>query len=434
MSGDFLYILLFSLIGFVIGVFTALIPGLHVNTVSLMLVSFQFPFLIISDIMSVDDYLMPLLVSSSIISVYIAHTFVNIIPATFLGVPEEGVALTMLPAHSLLLKGRGYEAIYLSAMGSFFSAVVTILLMFPLKFLLSDPVNLYASLKDIMVWIIIAVISVMILTEKSPRAVFFSSAILFLSGVYGLIVLDLPVESPFGLPSSSLFPSFAGLFGLSTLLSSVLSKTRIVEQGLHEPVLLKEDKISGIVSVITGSFSGILVSIIPGVTTAIGTVIALVTRGESDERQAIITLSSVNTAVSIATIFNLFIIGKTRSGVAIVVRNLIGTETWKGIFPPYSLLCLLIPVVVSASLSLPVTCYIGRFLSEKIGKINYQKITWVGISLVIILVFIFSGFVGLLILFTGASIGLLPIFTGVRRSSCMGVLLIPLLIHFLGNS
>ena len=434
MSVDFLYILLFSLTGFVIGVFTALIPGLHVNTVSLLLVSFQFPFLIISDIMKVDEYVMPLLVSSSIISVYIAHTFVNIIPATFLGVPEEGVALTMLPAHSLLLKGRGYEAIYLSAMGSFFSAVVTILLMFPLKFLLSDPVNLYASLKDIMVWIIIAVISVMILTEKSPKAMLISSTILLLSGIYGLIVLDLSLESPFGLPSSSLFPSFAGLFGLSTLLSSVLSKTRMVEQELHEPVLLKADRSSGIVSVVTGSFSGILVSIIPGVTTAIGTVIALVTRGETDEKQAIITLSSVNTAVSIATIFNLFIIGKTRSGVAIVVRNLIGTETWKGISPPYSLLCLLIPVVVSASLSLPVTCYIGRFLSEKIGKINYQKITWVGISLVIILVFIFSGFVGLLILFTGASIGLLPIFTGVRRSSCMGVLLIPLLIHFLGNS
>ena len=434
MSGDFLYILLFSLTGFVIGVFTALIPGMHVNTVSLMMVSFQFPFLIISDIMKVDDYVMPLLVSSSIISVYIAHTFVNIIPATFLGVPEEGVALTMLPAHSLLVKGRGYEAIHLSAMGSFFSAVVTILLMFPLKFLLSDPVNLYASLKDIMVWIIIAVISVMILTEKSPKAMLISSTILLLSGIYGLIVLDLSLESPFGLPSSSLFPSFTGLFGLSTLLSSVLSKTRMVEQELHEPVLLKADRSSGIVSVITGSLSGILVSIIPGVTTAIGTVIALVTRGETDEKQAIITLSSVNTAVSIATIFNLFIIGKTRSGVAIVVRNLIGTETWKGIFPPYSLLCLLIPVVVSASLSLPVTCYIGRFLSEKIGKINYQKITWVGISLVIILVFIFSGFVGLLILFTGASIGLLPIFTGVRRSSCMGVLLIPLLIHFLGNS
>lgn len=434
MSVDFLYILMFSLIGFVIGVFTALIPGMHVNTVSLMLVSFQYPFLIISDITSVDDYLMPLLVSSSIISVYIAQSFVNIIPATFLGVPEEGVALTMLPTHSLLLKGRGYEAICLSAMGSFFSAVVTIPLMFSLKFLLSDPVNLYASLKEIMVWIIIAVISVMILTEKSPRAMLISSTILLLSGVYGLIVLDLPLESPFGLPSSSLFPSLAGLFGLSTLLSSVLSKTSMVKQELHEPVFQREDKLSGIVSVLTGSFSGILVSIIPGVTTAIGTIIALVTRGESDERQAIITLSSVNTAVSIATIFNLFVIGKTRSGVAVVVRNLIGAETWKGFLPPYSLLCLLIPVVISTSLSLPITCRIGKFLSEKIGKINYQKITWAGISLIIVLVFMFSGFAGLLILLTGASIGLLPIFTGARRSSCMGILLIPLLIRFLGNS
>ena len=143
-------------------------------------------------------------------------------------------------------------------------------------------------------------------------------------------------------------------------------------------------------------------------------------------------MSSVNTSAAIATIANLFIIQKARSGVAIIVSDLIEPDIWKGILPPYNLVYLLIPIVISASLSLPVTCYLGRLAAEKIEKISYQKIIKASMILILILVLIFSGTLGLVILLAGASIGLLPIFFGARRSSCMGVLLIPLLLHFLG--
>lgn len=430
-----LHVILFSVVGFVIGMITSLFPGLHVNTLSLLICSFPIPFLFIAeDLLGADPMFSSILLSVTIVSICITHTFMNIIPATFMGAPEEDVALALLPAHSLLKKGRGYEAIALSALGSFGSTILTIALILPMKFLLSDPINLYDAIRSVMVWVIVIVIIVMIITEKNFKAMLCSLAVMLLSGIYGIIILQLPISSPLGLPSSPLFPSLAGLFGLSTLLSSILSGTRVIDQDLAEPTLSKSEKRLSILSIFTGSLSGIFVSIVPGITTAIGTVIALTLRGRVNEQQSIVTLSSVNTSASIMAIANLFIIQKARSGVALMVENLVGVERWEGFLPPFEFLILLIPTVISASLSLPLTCYLGKRISKRIGKINYQNLMWFGVVFILSLVFIFSGCIGLAIMLTGSAIGLLPILLGARRSSCMGVLLIPLVLHFLVTS
>ena len=429
---EIVYILISSLFGFLIGLVSSLIPGMHINTVSILLLSLQSLLLSFAQPLGIDPLFFPVALSSMIVSAYIASTFSNIIPATFLGAPEEDVALTMLPMHAMLLRGRGYEAIVLSAIGSFGSVVISLSLLLPLKFLLTDPINLYRDLKNIMPWILIAVVAIMVLTEKTKKRMITSAAILLLSGMYGILVLKMRLNPLIDFPSTPLFPALAGLFGFSTLISSLLSKTETRPQHLMEPIFTETEKRSSIISIITGTLSGIFVSVIPGITTAIGTIIALVFRGRTDERQTIITLSSVNTSAAIATIANLFIIQKARSGVAIIVSDLIEPDMWKGILPPCNLVYLLIPIVISASLSLPATCYLGRLAAEKIEKISYQKIIKVSMILILILVLIFSGTLGLVILLAGASIGLLPIFFGARRSSCMGVLLIPLLLHFLG--
>lgn len=431
---EILYIFIFSLLGFLIGLIISLVPGMHINTTSLLLLSIQTTFWSLSEYLGIEPILVPLMISSTIVSAYIASTFSNIIPATFLGAPEEDVALTLLPAHSLLLKGRGYEAIVLSAIGSFGSAVLTLSLLVPIKFLLADPLNLYQNLKSLMPWILIAVIAIMVLTEKTKKAMVISVAVLILSGVYGMVVLKLPLNPLIDFPSTPLFPALAGLFGFSTLISSFISRTEIKSQTIIEPELTESEKKSSIISTITGTLSGIFVSIVPGITTAIGTIIALVFRGRTDEKQTIITLSSVNTSAAIATIANLFIIQKARSGVAVIVNNLIRPDRWSNILPPYSLVYLLIPIVISTSLSFPLTCYLGKTIAKRIGRISYQGIIKISIIFILLLVLVFSGTIGIVILLVGASIGLLPIFLGARRSSCMGILLIPLLLHFLGIS
>ena len=122
------------LAGCLLGVFTGLTPGVHINLISLLLLSLS-PFFL--------TFLSPLLLAVVIISMSITHTFLDVIPSTYLGAPNEDTALSVLPNHRLLLEGNGYHAVKLATIGSllglFFAVLSTPLLVFLVrKFLLSD--------------------------------------------------------------------------------------------------------------------------------------------------------------------------------------------------------------------------------------------------------------------------------------------------------
>jgi len=93
------YVLL-ALTGCLLGVVTGLTPGLHVNTVCLLGLGFY-----------ASAGLDPIEFSVAMIAMAITHTFLDFIPAIFLGVPEESTALSVLPAHRLVLAGKGLEAV-----------------------------------------------------------------------------------------------------------------------------------------------------------------------------------------------------------------------------------------------------------------------------------------------------------------------------------
>jgi TctA family transporter len=159
---DLLLIASFAILGSLAGIATGLVPGLHANNVALILASSS-P-IIISHLSGVDDPL--LLVCVAMISCSITHTFVNFIPATFLGAPEGETALTLLPAHSMLLEGRGYQAVALSAIGSMGAIFFGLLLMVPYRYVMGPPINLYGFLDEYMVLILIAISMLLILTER----------------------------------------------------------------------------------------------------------------------------------------------------------------------------------------------------------------------------------------------------------------------------
>src|SRR3989339_926297 len=118
----FLEFLIASLLGIFAGTFTGLTPGIHINLVSLLVVSSS---AYLSGIVSLPS------LGVFIISMAIAHTFLDILPAIFLGAPNEATALGVLPGHKLLLQGMGYEAVKLTITGSLFSLILAIFL-FPI--------------------------------------------------------------------------------------------------------------------------------------------------------------------------------------------------------------------------------------------------------------------------------------------------------------
>ncbi len=98
----FLEILLAILLGILAGIITGLTPGIHINLISVMLLSVS-PVLL--------KYTNPIALAVFIIAMSVTHTFLDAIPSIFLGAPESATALGVLPGHRYLLKGYGLMAV-----------------------------------------------------------------------------------------------------------------------------------------------------------------------------------------------------------------------------------------------------------------------------------------------------------------------------------
>jgi TctA family transporter len=151
------------------GIITGLIPGIHVNNVALLVLALQaslmaFTFTIFGD--GAGTFEIAIIISSLIIGCLVTHTFLDIIPSVFLGAPDEDTALSVLPGHRLMLKGRGYEAIKCSALGSFGAVLAALLALFPARLLMGTPIDAYEKLWPFIPFILIIIVSLLILNER----------------------------------------------------------------------------------------------------------------------------------------------------------------------------------------------------------------------------------------------------------------------------
>ncbi|KAF5436347.1 putative membrane protein [Candidatus Methanophagaceae archaeon] len=417
----------FSLFGVLLGTFTGLVPGIHPNNVALIFLAVS-PMIIsklhfLNALVPFETVL--ILVAATILAASVAHTFLSFIPAAFIGAPEGDTALCVLPAHRLLLEGRAYEATVISAIGSFGAVIYSFVFFMPFYFIFAGPLHLYAVIQDYLLYILIGISALLILTESfSERldaylAVLLSSFVFILSGVFGYIVLIMPVST------SMLFPALTGLFGLSTLLYSLFYTPEIPEQTIEEPVTEKSDIVK---SVLSGSTCGAMVSFLPGVTSAHATVMAMLARRNREPEQVIMTLSGVNTSNVIFCMATLFLILRARSGATMAINRILPVQQWSEVIPPLALIYLLIAALIAASVSFFVTKYMGMQFSRLFVRIPYRKMLSGIVIFLAVFVFILNDAIGLLVLAVGTCIGLIPIYFGVRRSNCMGVLLVPIIV------
>ena len=97
-------LVLWLLAGTLVGMAVGLIPGLHPNTVLLA----SIPLFLVSPSAATLVFF---------VSLSVTNTIANFIPSVFFGAPEPGTALSVLPGHEFLLKGRGMEALFLTVVG-----------------------------------------------------------------------------------------------------------------------------------------------------------------------------------------------------------------------------------------------------------------------------------------------------------------------------
>lgn len=398
-------ILLFTFIGIGGGVIAGLIPGIHTNTLVL---------LILGILPLLSGYPVEAIIAL-IISIAVTNTIIDFIPSIFLGAPEDDGALSVLPGHKLLLEGKGLEAIYLTVVGGVGVVILFVLL---LPFLLKALPILYGAIKYYIHWVLIAIVAFMILTESEIRK-FWGLVVFLLSGLLGLITLNSTLIQP----QFVFFPLFTGLFGISTLIISLKEKVVIPKQAKEFGDVDRGLALSGIIK---GFFSGLLVGILPGVGSAqAGTLVQQITRKENT-REFLVSLGGINTANAIFSLVALYTISRARSGAAVAVERIIGEFTFN------DLLLLVATGLIATGIATILTLKISKGLLELIQKVPYHKISLGIIVFLLLLTSVFTGLPGLLILFVSTTIGLIAPLTGVKRSFCMGVLILNVILFYSG--
>jgi putative membrane protein len=389
--------------GCLLGVVTGLTPGLHVNTVAILGLSI-FPSLSIS----------PQEFAVVMVGMAVTHTFLDFIPAIFLGVPEEETALSVLPTHQLLLQGKALEAVKLTAFGSLLGLGFALLFLLPVLILI--PI-LYSALRGFIVYILILAVAFLMLREKTKERIFWSLTVFLVSGCLGILMFDLRILST----TQVLFPVFVGLFGLSNIFFSLKSNPAFIPQEEFSYVEINPRLVS---SGFLGALGGLFVGVLPAMSPSQVGILMYEVVG-SDVRNFLVSVSAINTSDAIFSFVSLHTIGNPRSGVATMVGKVLELDF-------NTLLLLVGSTAFIAVFATFLHMKVGRLAMNLVGRIDYRSLSIGSLFLVLVLVYLVTGWFGILLSLLASSIGMLPILAGVSRTHGMGVLLLPTILYFLG--
>jgi putative membrane protein len=394
------FLVIFS--GTFIGILTGLLPGMSINNLLPVFLTFTF--------------LKPEMLAIFIASVAISQLLTNFFPSIFLGAPSSETSISVLPGHKLLLEGRGYEALKLCLSGAIFSIVFSLILIFILSPFFKD---FYYTLRPYVFYLIFFVSIFMILSEKQPKEILFSLLIFLLAGFVGVVILSSPLSS-----SNILFPMLSGFFGLSTLIISLKEESFLPKQKIDEELKIK--KINFVKSSLLGSIFGLIVGFLPAVGVSQAAVIAQTLAKLGDPRNFLVTIGAISVANEIFSLNSLYLVNNPRSGASAAIQRILPEISFQ------DFLTMVASILISSSLTIVFILFFAKKFHKLLLKVNYSILNIVIILFLSSLVFIFTGFVGLLVFFTCGAIGILAAELNVRRSHCMGCLLAPSMIFFYG--
>jgi putative membrane protein len=391
--------LAFVAAGAALGALSGLVPGLHANNMALLLAA---------GASAVPGP--PRLIGAAMLAAGTVHTFLDVVPALSLGVPDPAMAASALPGHELVLAGRGREALRLSALGSGLAVALAV----PLAIPVTEAVTaLYPAIRANLSAILAAIAVGLVTTEGTYRAKVGAGLALTGSGVLGLLTLDLPTS---GLVSAggTLAPLFAGLFGAPVLIEA-LGGGGVPPQD-DATLALSKPAVGGLSA--AGTLSGAVVGFLPGVSSAIaatGALLAVPYRFGA--RGFVVITSGVNTANTIFALLALRALGSPRTGVLVALES-------SGV--PLSFPLLLASVALASAVGFVLVPTLGDRYLSLVGSVDYRRLSTVVLALLVGLSFVLAGPVGVGIFAVATVVGLVPARFGARRATLMGVLLVPL--------
>ena len=240
----------------------------------------------------------------------------------------------------------------------------------------------------------------------------YSLFMVLVSGAAGYLLLS-NVSS-----SMILFPSLTGLFGISTILTSIAANTCLPEQSM------KTGSYRSVKGILMGWLSGMLVGILPGTGSAqAGVLSSRLLRGE--QKDFMVSLGGINTANMIFTFIALYSLGKVRSGAAWAISQVMETISLSDVY------LMLLAAVFSCLFAAFLTLKVGRVYMKVSTRINYKMMNLSVLIFLFLLIGCLTGMHGLFVSVCCTAIGMCCVKLGVKRMYLMGFLMVPTIVYYL---
>jgi putative membrane protein len=384
--------------GVVLGTVSGLTPGIHANTFALLLAG------VASAVPGPLAFL-----GAAMLAAGTVHTFLDVVPALALGVPDPAMASSALPGHRLVLEGRGREALRLSAMGSAGAVALAVPLAVPVTRVMEVA---YPTLRAHISLVLGFAALALVLTENGVRGKVGGALSVAASGGLGAVALDLPTSGLVG-AGNVLAPIFAGLFGVPVLLDA-LTGSGVPRQ--DSPEVTTPPAAVGAFALV-GTLGGAAVGYLPGVSSAVAATLALGVVPAAGARGFLVTTSGVNTANTVFALFALVAFGTPRTGVLVAVKR-------SGV--AVELPVLLTGVVAGGAAGFVLVLALGDRYLRTVGRLDYTRLSVSVLALLVVLMALLAGPTGIGVFAAATLVGLVPVRFGARRANLMGVLLVPL--------
>ncbi|MFH1289792.1 MAG: tripartite tricarboxylate transporter permease [Nanoarchaeota archaeon] len=399
-------LILALLIGLIAGTLTGLFPGIHINLVAAGLLALLGG--------AYFSGIAPLVLVVFVVAMAVTHTFIDFIPSVFLGAPEEDSFLAVLPGHQLLREGKGYEAIVLTLYGGLMALPIIVAFTFIFIWFLPQ-IYYFSRILIPYVLILISLYFIFIEEEKVNAVVVFVMA-----GFLGLLSFGLPVQEP-------LLPLLTGLFGTSALVVSLKTRIQVPKQKISKLGKINLKKKLLVRSSLAAAVAAPFCSFLPGVGAGHAAIIGSGLLGDAgkNKKSFLFLVGAINTIVMALSFVTIFAIDRTRTGAAVAVKEILGE------FARNDLIMIMAVVVVSGFLAFVVGVNLSKIFSKNISRIDYRKLSFFVLGILLIVNLILSNLYGFFVLVTASALGVFCILSRARRIQLMGALLVPTIIFYL---